>query len=101
MLGGYISYAAGGDLAITVFEGATTATELLQLAQLVAARKAVQQRVSLYTDMDLETLVWLGRDAEALSHVRLRPDQREKCAGLMIVHAVQREHRPRRRAIAG
>ena len=88
---GDMAYAADIDLALTAFERAATATELLQLAQLVAERNGPATGKSVHRH-ESETLVWLGRDAEALSHVRLRPNQREKCAGLMIVHAVQREH---------
>jgi hypothetical protein len=76
VLGGDMSYAADVDASITACEGGATATELVQLAQLMAARQVVQQRVRLYTDMDLATLVRLGRDAEAVSHARLRNDLR-------------------------
>ena len=82
VLGSDMSYAADVDLTMTAFEGAADSKGLLQLAQLVAARQVVQQRVSLYTDTDLETLVWLGRDAEAVSHARLRRDLRAKCSRL-------------------
>src|SRR5262249_39196374 len=84
-----ISYAADVDLAMTAYKGAKTPTELLQLAQLVAARQVIQQRVRVYTDTDLETLVWLGRDAEAVSHARLRSDLPAKATGLRIIHDAQ------------
>jgi hypothetical protein len=89
-LSGDMSYAADVDVALTAWEGAATTPALVQLAQLSAVRHVVQQRVSVYTNTDLETLVWLGRDAEALSHARLRPDPREKSLGLLRIHAVQR-----------
>src|SRR5262249_52410349 len=88
-LNGDISYAADVNLAMTAYEGAVTATELLQLAQLVVARQVVQQRVRIYTDIDLETLVFLRRDEEAVSYARLRPDLRAKATGLMIIHHTQ------------
>jgi len=91
VLGGDMSYAADVDVVMIAYEGAETATELLQLAQLVAVRQVVQQRVRMYTDTDLATLVRLERDAEALSHARLRTDLREKFTGLMMIHTVQWE----------
>jgi hypothetical protein len=88
-LSGDMSYAADLDLAIAAFEGLQAATELLLLAQLEAARQAVNQRVSIYTDTDLVTLVLLGRDSEALGHARLKPDPRERFRGLMIINDAQ------------
>src|SRR4030095_2576326 len=54
------------------------ACDVITLARLQTARLVVTQQASLYTDVDLETLVWLGRKQEALAHARLRrtPDGR-------------------------
>ncbi|MCZ7567021.1 MAG: hypothetical protein M5U01_00275 [Ardenticatenaceae bacterium] len=71
------------------------ATNLLTLVRLQAVRQFVGQAVSVYSDTDLHTLVWLGREAEALAHARLREEPAEQCKGLLALHdALQAASRP-------
>src|SRR5262249_49399618 len=60
--------------------------DVITLARLQTARQAVTQQVSLYTDIDLKTLVWLGRKQEALAHARLRTEAEERFTGLLSIH---------------
>src|SRR4030095_2606230 len=62
--------------------------DVLTLVRLHAARHAVTQQVSSYTDTDLETLVWLGRGREASAHARLRSDLGEKFSGLLTIYRI-------------
>ncbi|GIF66725.1 hypothetical protein Ais01nite_47600 [Asanoa ishikariensis] len=52
---------------------------------LVAAGHAARERVHIYTKDDLETLVLLGRSAEALQHARSRAGAGDRVAGLVAV----------------
>jgi tetratricopeptide (TPR) repeat protein len=83
---GDMSYATDLDLAINRFSDPLTVSQLLVLIQLHTARQVVQQRVNRYDDIDLRTLVWLGREAEAFNHVRLRVNAHKRFWGLFILH---------------
>ncbi|MBD2103118.1 hypothetical protein [Leptolyngbya sp. FACHB-261] len=83
---GESAYVADLELAISSFTDPLEPDQLLTLSQLYTARQAVQQRVSPHTDAALKTLVWLGREAEALSHARLRPDAKSRFVSLMTVY---------------
>jgi hypothetical protein len=65
--------------------------DVLTLVRLRTARQAVTQQVSLYTDIDLKTLVWLGRKQEALAHARLRTEAAERFRGLVSIYEAVRE----------
>jgi Flp pilus assembly protein TadD len=84
---GDVGYVADLELAIADFANPLEPTQLLMLIRLHTARQAVNQRVSRYSDTDLKTLVWLEREAEALSHARLRPDPKSKFYGLLTIHS--------------
>lgn len=73
--------AAMGDLV-----GHLTPDEVLGLAQLCAARQIVDMRVNILTDLDLKVLVALKREAEALTHARLRSDYKTKFASLFFLY---------------
>lgn len=91
---GDTAYASDLDLAISYFEDPLNPEQLLTLAQLYTARQVVHERVSAYNDTDLQTLVWLGREQEALSHARLRSEAQARFTGLLAVYDAhhQREH---------
>ncbi|MEA3209825.1 MAG: hypothetical protein QOE70_2882 [Chthoniobacter sp.] len=79
---GDTQFAADLELAL-----ATPAAErpLARIA-LLAARQVIRRRVETYSDDDLETLVHLGRGAEALSHARLRSDPARRLRALVRLH---------------
>ncbi|MBD1898909.1 NACHT domain-containing protein [Trichocoleus sp. DQ-A3] len=83
---GDASYAADLDLAINDFSDPLTASQLLILIQLHTARQVVGQRSNRYEDIDLRTLVWLGRETEAFNHVRLRTNAQKRFWGLFILY---------------
>ncbi|MFM6138551.1 MAG: NB-ARC domain-containing protein [Sphaerospermopsis kisseleviana] len=83
---GDAAYLADLELAINHFTDPLTADDLLILVQLHTARQLVNQRVSLYNNDDLITLVWLDRESEALNHARLRLDIEEKFYGLITIY---------------
>ena len=58
----------------------------MRLIQLYAARQVVNARVTVYTDTDLQTLVWLGRFSEALDAARLREEREARYKGLMAIY---------------
>ena len=88
---GDASYATDLDLALSDFADPLEPKQLLTLIQLYVARQAVNQRVICYNDTDLKTLVWLGREAEALTYARLRPDAKGKFDGLLTVYNTLQE----------
>ena len=59
---------------------------ILALVRLQAAQQVINQPVSGYTDTDLKTLVWLGREVEALTHARLRDKPREIFDSLLTIY---------------
>ncbi|MCZ7572053.1 MAG: hypothetical protein M5U01_26175 [Ardenticatenaceae bacterium] len=61
------------------------------LVRLHMARQAVSEQVSVYTDTDLETLVWLGRANEALAHARLRHELGRKLLALFTVYSALKQ----------
>jgi hypothetical protein len=83
---GDAAYVADLQLAINDFTDPLTADELLILVQLHTARQLINQRVSLYNNDDLATLVWLDREEEALNHARLRLDIEERFYGLITIY---------------
>ena len=83
---GDASYASDLDLAINGFSDPLTPSQLLILIQLHTARQVVSQRVDRYDNIDLRTLVLLGREAEAFNHVRLRTNPEKRFWGLFILH---------------
>src|SRR5262249_20202936 len=72
-------------------EVAKGACDVITLARLQTARQAVTQQVSLYTDIDLKTLVWLGRKQEALAHARLRQMPNERFDGVFAIYCATEE----------
>jgi hypothetical protein len=83
---GDTSYLADLELAIGDFADPLNASEILILVKLYAARQIVSMRVSRYGDPALRALVWLGRENEALAHVRLRNDVGDTLNGLLTIY---------------
>jgi tetratricopeptide (TPR) repeat protein len=83
---GDAAYVADLELAISDFTDPLAPNQLLTLTQLHTARQAVNHRVSCYNDNDLKTLVWLDREAEALSYARLRSDAKKRFDGLLTIY---------------
>lgn len=78
-------------MAISGFTDPLPAPEALTLVKLHTARQVVNERVSVYADTDLQTLVWLGRGNEALAHARLRHEAKSKFDGLLTINSTLRE----------
>jgi hypothetical protein len=57
----------------------------------MAAQRVVQRRVEAYSDTSLETLAYLGRSHEALSHARLRPEPSQRVRALVRLNRVLQE----------
>jgi hypothetical protein len=72
-------------------ELAKEAYDVVTLVRFQTARQAITQQVSIYTDIDLKTLVWLGRKQEALAHARLRTEAAERVRGLVSIYEALRE----------
>lgn len=83
---GDTAYVSDLNLALSTFCGSLTSAQLLLLAQLCTARQAISWRASSYSDTELQVLVQLNRQAEALSHVRLRADAEERFKGLLTIY---------------
>ncbi|MBX3081676.1 MAG: DUF4062 domain-containing protein [Anaerolineae bacterium] len=81
------------ELAISDFHDPLTADQVLMLTKLCTARQVVNARVSSYKDIDLKTLVWMGRTQEAETHARLRQDAKERVEGVMAIYRAQRERK--------
>ena len=94
--GGHHTYAGfleDVDLAwrAMVEQGAEEAGTVLALVRLQMARQVVEQEANIYTCDILKTLVWLGRDEEALAHVRSRKSLQTKFYALLDVFEALRE----------
>jgi len=65
------------DLALMLrdFNDPLRSEQILPCIVLHTAKQVIHARVGLYRNSDLETLVWLGREREALAHARLRSDR--------------------------
>ena len=83
---GDAAYVADLELAIEDFNNPLKSNQLLTLIQLYTARQAINNKVTNYNNDDLTTLVWLDREAEALSYARLRSDAKDKFDGLVTIH---------------
>jgi hypothetical protein len=83
---GDASYAVDLELAINSFSDPLKSPQLLVLIQLHTARQVVYQRIHRYDDIDLRTLVWLGRETEALNHARFRSTAQKKFVSLFILY---------------
>ncbi|MHB8625956.1 MAG: hypothetical protein ACYDBJ_17585 [Aggregatilineales bacterium] len=81
--GSYSEYMVELEQALHTFYDPLTVPEVLAIVRLCTAHQVVLTRINAYTSIDLETLVWLGRESEALSHVRLHPDP-QGCAGSLL-----------------
>jgi tetratricopeptide (TPR) repeat protein len=72
------------------WRAAAQANDVVALARLAMTRRLVSQKVTALTDTDLKTLVWLGRNDEALGHARLRASAVERCRGLITIDEAER-----------
>jgi hypothetical protein len=88
---GDAAYVADLELAISDFADPLEPNQLLRLIQLHTARRVVNQRVSCYEDIHLETLVWLGCEVEALNYAHLRSNAAEKFTSLFTIYNALRE----------
>ncbi|HEY9796022.1 MAG TPA: hypothetical protein V6D30_10305 [Leptolyngbyaceae cyanobacterium] len=83
---GDASYAVDLELAINSFSDPLKLPQLIVLIQLHTASQVVYQRIHRYDDIDLRTLVWLGRETEAFNQVRLRTNAQKRFWGLFILY---------------
>jgi hypothetical protein len=72
-------------------ELAKKAYDVIALVRLQMARQVVTEQVSPYTDIDLQTLVWLGRDPEAIGYARQRRTPNEHFEGLFAIYGAIEE----------
>jgi hypothetical protein len=89
---GDTSYFADLELALSDFADPLKTEQLQSFMQLHTARQAIQARVSAYDSTDLQTLVWLGREQEALSHARLKNESEARCSGLVAIYEALMEN---------
>jgi hypothetical protein len=80
------------DLAINSLSEPLTAQQLQSLISLHAAHKVVAQRIGRYDDIDLRTLILLGREAEALNYARLRSSPNKQFLSLYIIYEFLVKH---------
>lgn len=80
------AYLADVTLALESFEEPLIPDQIVTAIQLCATRQVVYQRVSYYADSDLRTLIFWGREEEALNHARLRSDPFKRFEGLLIIY---------------
>ena len=85
------SYVADLQLARNNMSDPLTPPELLRIAQNQVARGVAHYRMQKYTDLDLETMVLLTRESEALNIARLRPTVSESIISLLVINAALRE----------
>jgi hypothetical protein len=83
---GDTAYVADLDLAIGDFADRLAVSEVPTVVKLYTARQVVHTRIRGYADTDLQTLVWLEREDEALAHARLIDSTRGRVAGLLTIY---------------
>jgi len=88
---GHEEYIADLEFAISGFADPLDSQALLTLIKLQTLRRVVHHQVAPYEDEYIETLVWLGYEANALAYVRLRPNSYKKFSGLMQIYKVFQE----------
>ncbi|WNZ46404.1 NB-ARC domain-containing protein [Leptolyngbya boryana CZ1] len=69
---GHESYVIDIERALKDFTDPLEPDQIVMLVQLHLAKRVVNHYVDYYSNTDLKTLVWLGREVEALNHARLR-----------------------------
>ncbi|MEI2579995.1 hypothetical protein [Scytonema sp. PRP1] len=79
------------ESAINKFTDPLESNQLLTLVKLYTARQVVHQRSSNYEDIDLKTLVLLGRETEALAYARLRKNVNSRFTALMAIYNALQE----------
>ena len=84
-LGGDEEYVGDLNLAMSNISDPVTASQLLILVQLRMARSVVNIRTNTITDEDVQTLVYLGQEQQALSSAKLRLTVDAKFNGLQSI----------------
>jgi tetratricopeptide (TPR) repeat protein len=82
-------YVTDLELALNAFDKPRLPEQLAQLVQLHTARQVIYHRASRYNDTDLRTLVWLGGEAKAIQHARLRPSASQRFDSLWVIYSTQ------------
>jgi|GEM_PF-4801981 len=91
----HTAYMADLDLALTDFVEPFFADDLIRVVQFHGARQVVSAQVDIYQDIDLQTLVWLGKGTEALAHARMRTQLQKRVSGLLgIIKICVECHQP-------
>ena len=82
-------YVTDLELALNAFDNPRLSEQVTQLVQLHAARQVIYHRASRYNDTDLKTLVWLGGEAKAIQHARLRPNGSQRFESFWAIYNTQ------------
>jgi tetratricopeptide (TPR) repeat protein len=82
-------YVTDLQLALNAFDNPRLPEQVAQLVQLHTARQVIYHRASRYNDTDLKTLVWLGGEAQAIQHARLRPGASQKFDSFWAIYNTQ------------
>ena len=82
-------YVTDLQLALNAFDNARLPEQVAQLVQLHTARQVIYHRASRYNDTDLKTLVWLGGEAQAIQHARLRLSASQKFDSFWAIYNTQ------------
>lgn len=83
----FVSCQGDGPFLADVQLALATGSELLvEFVGLRCLKQVVGERTSLYTDVDLMTLVSLGREDEARAHARLRDSEADRFQGLRVIY---------------
>jgi tetratricopeptide (TPR) repeat protein len=83
-------YVTDLQLALNAFTNPGVPEQVAQLVQLHTARQVIYHRASRYNDTDLKTLVWLGGEAQAIQHARLRPSASQRFDSFWAIYNTQR-----------
>jgi tetratricopeptide (TPR) repeat protein len=83
-------YVSDLQLALNAFTNPGVPEQVAQLVQLHTARQVIYHRASRYNDTDLKTLVWLGGEAQAIQHARLRPSASQRFDSFWAIYNTQR-----------
>ena len=84
-------YVTDLQLALNAFDNARLPEQVAQLVQLHTARQVIYHRASRYNnDTDLKTLIWLGGEAQAIQHARLRPSASQRFDSFWAIYNTQR-----------
>lgn len=85
------NYVTDIQIALSTFSEPVSVEDLLILVQLYAASEAVHQASARYSDEELQVMVWLGQETQALQRAWLHADPKNRFDAILALQRTFRE----------